>query len=168
MKVVNRCPLCNENHDIEDWVLFLQQMLEEWSKLPYKRKLCDGCFEEVTKAHHAESSANRRICKVCNRKHPATLHGYVRKKKQNDSQKNDKADIPNGVVDVKYATVNTGGNVRSTCVVPVNLRYSCSGKTVKTYALLETCSQGTFMLEKLLYTRSWGEWTKDIHLCKDS
>ena len=38
----------------------------------------------------------------------------------------------------------------SICMVPVNLRYSHSGKTVKTYALLASCSQGTFMLEKLL------------------
>ena len=38
----------------------------------------------------------------------------------------------------------------SMCMVPVNLRYSHSGKTVKTYALLDSCSQGTFMLEKLL------------------
>ena len=32
----------------------------------------------------------------------------------------------------------------------VNLRYSNSAKTVKIYALLDSCSQGTFMLEKLL------------------
>ena len=36
------------------------------------------------------------------------------------------------------------------CVVPVNLTYGCSWKTVKTHALLDSCSQGTFMLEKLL------------------
>ena len=53
-------------------------------------------------------------------------------------------------VDVECATVNTGGNVISTCVVLVNLRYSHSGKTAKTYALLDGCSQGTFMLEKLI------------------
>ena len=35
-------------------------------------------------------------------------------------------------------------------VVPVNLTYGCSGKTVKTHALLDSCSQETFMLEKLL------------------
>ena len=38
-KVGNRCTLCKENHDIEDCVFFLQQTLEERSKLPYKRKL---------------------------------------------------------------------------------------------------------------------------------
>ena len=36
------------------------------------------------------------------------------------------------------------------CVVPINLRYSRSGKTVKTHALLNSCSQGTFMFKKLL------------------
>ena len=35
-------------------------------------------------------------------------------------------------------------------VVLVNLRYNHSGKNVKAYALLDSCSQGTFMLEKLL------------------
>ena len=29
LKVGNRCPLCNENHDIEDCVFFLQQTLKE-------------------------------------------------------------------------------------------------------------------------------------------
>ena len=150
MKVGNRYPsLCNENHDIEDCVFVLQQTLEERGKLLYKRKLCYGCFEEVTMEHNAKSCANRRICKVCNSKHPTTLHGYVRKKKQNDNQKNGSADTPNRV-DVKCATVNTSGNVISMCLVPVNLRYSHSGTTVKTYALLDSCSQGTFMLEKLL------------------
>ena len=51
---------------------------------------------------------------------------------------------------MKYATVSTGGNVISMCVVLVNLRYSHSGKTMKMHALLDSCSQGTFMLEKLL------------------
>ena len=129
--------------------LFLQQTLEERSKQLYKRKLCYGCFEETTKDHNAKSCAYQSICKVCNGKHPATLHGYVRKKKQNDNQKNDSADTADGV-DVKCATVNTDGNEISMCVVPVNLRSGHSGKTVKRYALLDSCSQGTFMLEKLL------------------
>ena len=42
LKVGNRCPLCNENYDIEDCVFFLQQTLEEQSKLLYKKKLCYG------------------------------------------------------------------------------------------------------------------------------
>ena len=36
------------------------------------------------------------------------------------------------------------------CVVPVKLRHGDSGETLKTYALLDSCSQGTFILERLL------------------
>ena len=39
--------------------------------------------------------------------------------------------------------------VISMCVVPVKLRHGDSGKTLKTYALLDSCSQGTFILERL-------------------
>ena len=113
------------------------------------REKCYGCSEEVTNEYNAKSYTNRRIYKVCNGKHPTTLRGYVRNKKQND-KKNDSADTPNGV-DVKRARVNTGGNMKSMCVVPVNLTYSCSGKIVKTHELLDSCSQGTLMLEKLLH-----------------
>ena len=73
LKVDYRCPVFNENY--WHWTLV------ERSRLPYKRKLCYGCFEEITKEHNAKSWANRRICKVCNGKHPTTPHAYVRKKK---------------------------------------------------------------------------------------
>ena len=36
------------------------------------------------------------------------------------------------------------------CVVPVKLRHRDSGETLKTYALLDSCSHGTFILERLL------------------
>ena len=42
LKVGNSCQFCNENYDIEDCVFFLQQTLEDRSKLLYKRKLCYG------------------------------------------------------------------------------------------------------------------------------
>ena len=35
-------------------------------------------------------------------------------------------------------------------VVPVKLRHGDSGETMRTYALLDSCSQGTFILERLL------------------
>ena len=51
---------------------------------------------------------------------------------------------------MKCVSVSIGGNMISMCVVLVNLTYSRSGKIVKKHALLDSCSQGTFMLEKLL------------------
>ena len=48
------------------------------------------------------------------------------------------------------------------CVIPVNLTYSGSGKTVKTHVLLDRCSQGTFMLEKLLTNLGLNRQNKSI------
>ena len=80
---------------------------------------------------------------------PQQFMDVLEKTKQNDNQKNDSADMLNGV-DVKCARVNIGENAINMCVVQVNLRYSSSGKTENTYALLEAFSQGTLILEKLM------------------
>ena len=36
------------------------------------------------------------------------------------------------------------------CVVPIKAKYGNSGKVLETHALLDTCSQGTFILETLI------------------
>ena len=43
----------------------------------------------------------------------------------------------------------TGSNVVSKCVVPVAIKHKTS-KVLETYAMRESCSQGTFMDEQLL------------------
>ena len=48
------CPVCGERHDIEDCKYYLQQTLEERSKLVFKKKLCYGCFQEIKKDHNAK------------------------------------------------------------------------------------------------------------------
>ena len=42
------------------------------------------------------------------------------------------------------------GEVISMCVVPVRLRHCNSQKEVKTFTLLDSCSQGTFVTEQIL------------------
>ena len=42
------------------------------------------------------------------------------------------------------------GEVISMCVEPVKLRHCNSQKEVKTFALLDSCSQGTFVTERIL------------------
>ena len=84
-------------------------------------------------------------------KHPTTLHGYIRKKVDNTQhQCNSEAseERKDGEV-AACVSLNTGMEVIIMCVVPVKLRHGDSGKTLKTYALLDSCSQGTFILERL-------------------
>ena len=52
--------------------------------------------------------------------------------------------------DVKCASVNTGTDVISMCVVPIKVQYGNSRKVLETHPLLDSCSQGTFILERLI------------------
>ena len=146
------CPVSDEKHNIEDCKYYLQQALKGRSKLIFKKKLCYVCFQEIKKDHNAKNCSKKRFCKVCNGKHPTTVHGYVRKKVDNTQhQCNSEAseERKDGEV-AACASLNAGMEVISMCVVPVKLSHGDSGKTLKTYALLDSCSQGTFILDKML------------------
>ena len=140
--------LLNENHDIEDCTYYLQQTMEERSKFLFKNKLCYGCLKTVTKKQNAKTCSSRGSCKVCNGKHVTTFHGYLRKK---TAIKRDKGLTNDGENEaVKCASVNTGTNVISMCVVLIKVQYGNSGKVLETHALLDSCNQGTFILETLI------------------
>ena len=129
------CPVCGEKHDTEDCKYYLQQSLEERSKLIFKKKLCHGCFQEIKKDHNAKNCSKKRFCKVCNGKHSTTLH--VRKKIDNTQhQCNSQASEERNDGEVAAcASMNTDTDVISICVVPIKLRHGDSGK--KTYAFLD-------------------------------
>ena len=107
--------------------------------------------QEIKKGHNAKIYSKRRLCKVCNEKHPTTLHGYIRQKVDNTQhQCNSEAseERKDGGV-AACASSNTGMEVISMCIVPVKLIHGDSGEALKTYVLLDSCSQDTFILERL-------------------
>ena len=141
-------PMCNENHDIEYCTYYLQQTMEERRKFLFKIKLCYGCLKTVTKEHNAKTCSSRRSCNLCYGKLVTTLHGYLRKKAAINS---DKSLADGGKNEgVKRASVNTGTDVITMCVVPIKVQYGNSGKVLETHALLDSCSQGIFILETLI------------------
>ena len=81
------------------------------------------------------------FCKVCNGKHPTTHHCYVRKKVDNTQHQcnNEASKGKKGGEVTAYISLNTRTEEISVFVVPVKLRH----------ALLDSCSQGTFILERI-------------------
>ena len=124
--------MCGERYDIENCKYYLQQALEKRSKLVFKKKLFYGCFQEIKKDHNAKNCSNTRLCKVSNGKHPTALHGYIRKKVDNTQhQCNSDANEERKDGEVaECASLNTGMEVISMCVVPVKVRHGDSGKTL--------------------------------------
>ena len=116
--------MCGERHDIKNCKYYKQETLEERRKLVFKTKLCYGCFQEIKKYHNGNNWSKGRHCKVCNEKHPTTLHGYMRKKVDN-AQHQCSSEASEERKDGEVAaciSLNTGMEVIIMCVVPVKLR----------------------------------------------
>ena len=122
--------------------------MEDRSKTLYKKKLCYGCLGNISKEHNTKSCANRRMCKVCSGCHPTVLNGLKiqKHKKKENSEDTDTKDKPE---EVKCASTNTGSDVISMYIVPVQIALTNTSKKVHTYAVLDSCSQGTFILDQV-------------------
>ena len=87
------------------------------------------------------------MCKVCSGRQPTVLHGLkIQKyKKKGDNEDTDtKEDNPE---EVKCAATNTGSDIMNMGNVPVQIKSKDTSKTVHTYALLDSCSQGILILD---------------------
>ena len=102
--------MCNENHDIEDCTYYLQKTMAERSKFLFKNKLCYGYLKTVTKKHSAKTCSSKNI-----------LQGYLRKTTAINSDKGLTHDGKNQE-SVKCASVNTGTDLISMCVVPIKVQ----------------------------------------------
>ena len=71
---VIKCCLCEGNNDLDDCNLFLQLDLQERSKWLFHNKLCYGCLSAISVSHNGSNCKNRKECKVCNKRHPTSLH----------------------------------------------------------------------------------------------
>ena len=107
--------------------------------------------------HNAKKCTNRKVCKVCNGKHPTTLHGLVLRK-DNSQKKSEKQNVEENQSvsgnhkDLTSASLNMGSQVTSMSVVPVKLIHENSNKVISTHALLDNCSQGTFVMKNIVET----------------
>ena len=140
VKFTETCPLCQSQHDLEECETYLSQSIDERHKTVFQQRLCFSCLAPVSEEHVGVSCTNKKKCVVCGEDHPTTLHG-------GKSKKNNLASMECTVI--------------SMCVVPVQLWHKpkqdeldesakSSSRRVTVYALLDDCSQGTFIKEDIL------------------
>ena len=114
-----------------------------------------GCLEPMSDGHNAKTCTSKLMCSSCKGNHPTPLHGYVPKDKRGadcvdqDPRKTEEA-LKNsfaGLDDLKCAATSkdNGSNVISMCVVPVKVKHEHGANEVTTYAMLDNCSQGSFI-----------------------
>ena len=81
-------------------------------------------------------------------RHPTVLHGLKfqkYKKKGNNEDMNTKENKPE---EVKCASANNGSDVISMCIVLVQFKSKDASRTVYTFALMDCCTQDTFILHQ--------------------
>ena len=82
-------------------------------------------------------------------KTPTVLYGlkiHKYKKKGNNEGTDTKENKPE---EVECATTNNGSDTISMCIVPVHIKSKDTSKAVHNYALLDSYSQGTIILDQL-------------------
>ena len=148
------CPLCNSSHDLDECRNFNEMEVEGRSKFLSKQKLCYLCYQNILQSHTARNCPIRRTCKICAGKHPTGLHGFKLKRKgdysfdDNNASEIVKSNCAN-ISNTQCAAIGSG-QVISMCVVPVKVQHKESNKEIITFAMLDTCSQGTFATENLM------------------
>ena len=97
----------------------------------------------------------RRTCKICAGKHLTGLHCFKLKRKGDNSASNDhktseimKSNCAN-ISNTQCAAI-CSGQVFSMHVVPVKVQHKENNKDIITFAMLDSCSQGTFVRENLM------------------
>ena len=132
-KAAPSCPLCKSQHDIEQCATYLAQGIDDRHKTVFQYKLCFSCLGYVGQDHVSKSCDKKRKCMVCGKEHPTTLHG-------------------GRSISGNNTTIES--NTVSVCVVPVQLWHTddegVESERVTVYALLDECSQGTFITDDAL------------------
>ena len=146
-----RHPICSSNHDIDEYEHLKKLSVDERSKVFFKKKLCYGCCKPISNGHNSKSCKKRRKCKHCEGTHPTVLHGFKIKPKERSKQGQDGKESAEG--ENRSASVNCASSrmnqVMSMCVALVKMNIKGSQGVVKTWAMLDNFSQGSFVKTNL-------------------
>ena len=137
------CSLCKGNHFISNCSKFIQLNLKERETFIRTNRLCFNCFKY---GHAARKCRSDPQCTQCNGKHNDLVHDANR---NSSNQANEiKHDSSAEVADTNVHCTSSQVEGVALRIVPVCIDYH--GKSVETYALLDSGSDVTLCDERLL------------------
>ena len=158
---IANCTNCAGEHDIESCKTFSAKTLEERYDLVWLKRLCFSC---LGKGHIASMCRQRRVCKICQRRHPTLLHdedalpmGNKRPSRQENIEQDTSFPKPVTVTGdeqvtktaiCKATSVNKDAAFsQATMIVPVWLSHQDNPQKERmVYAMLDSQSDTTFVL----------------------
>ncbi|XP_062609374.1 uncharacterized protein LOC134271140 [Saccostrea cucullata] len=141
------CVLCEGNHELDDCKQFLAKSLEGRKQYAKQRGLCFGCLHS---GHLSRKCRERKRCKTCSKFHPSSLHGDIyRREQQQITEDVDNAAMPKESSSGTTLMNHSGASSKSTMILPVYVSHKENPDRERlVYALLDTQSDTTFILEK--------------------
>ena len=146
----SKCPLCNASCDIEDCSCYKTKSIEEKRNLLREKKLCFGCFGHN---HISKGCRFRRICKVCNKRHPTSLHvdGFKLQAGYNTDNTVDRMVKNDGASSSSTCTAtDIGETVVLHAILPVKVFQKGKPNAITTYAFYDNGSNGCFVTNELM------------------
>ena len=127
------CLCCGDiNHNFEHCPEYLALPLSERRKFVFHNRLCFSCLAPTTPTHNGKTCTQKRTCQKCSQMHPTCLQHF-------------------SVSHIRQP----GGNATSLPIVPVIVHHKDHpDQTVSVYAMLDECSQGTFIKDSVLVSLS--------------
>ena len=138
VKPVYKCLFCEQSHETAVCKQLASKTDEEKSQYVMSNGLCFGCLE---KGHRSKDCEARKVCELCQKKHPTSLHREPRSPAPTSIRS--VPVIKNGHVSQKQ--LEDGGKLQK---LPVTAEFM--DKTVETGAFLDSGSTHSFITRKLV------------------
>ena len=150
-KTVDKCEFCGKQfHNIIKCKLFAKKDHEERRKFIMSKGMCFSC---LNRGHMSRTCPNRAICDTCNGRHPTSLCGdfvkwrtAVTSQGTADEEEDSKEEISKGTT---LTVLNNEELDLTTMIVPVRVYSNNSNDWISTYALQDSQSDSTFILDSL-------------------
>ena len=136
------CPSCEGQHDLDRCPDYLKLDVKERSNFLYEKRLCYACYKPTSPNHVSKSCRQRRTCNICSGSHPTGLHGFTLKKRSGNDE------TQQGELGCNLTSLDA--QVISLSVIPVRLCVKDGNQELIVYAMLDNCSQGTFIHEDIV------------------
>ena len=128
----------------------MEKSPKERTKILAKGKLCFKCYEPMTENRDVKSCKQLLACRLCFELHSSGMHDYMKRKTNEDRNNAKPREL--GTDTVKCDSVNgkLDAEIINTCIAAVWVGHMSSSKMVKTYAMLDNCSHGSFIKEEII------------------
>ena len=138
------CLMChNQTHDLDDCEVFCGKSLGQKRDFLKEKHLCFGCYASN---HISIGCTQKKVCKICHRRHPTALH-------DDKFPITEPANPTNDTISAYTCSSTTPENITSVwqAILPVRVYQNGNeaGKVVETYAMYDNGSKGCFISEDL-------------------